>query len=177
MHLRPLLSTIGIPLSSWQVQVPCTKSQIQHFCSLLGSANTFSFLYLPLKPHQRVFLKCSSSFTLILSASLSLISTLSFISVLYPPNFSMDSISSWSPPTCISLYFLDYTVPPYSSLPFCYFLPYSPISYGWQPLFWHVPYTAISTFSRLYLFQMGICLLYTSPSPRDKRQSRMPSSA
>ena len=25
--------------------------------------------------------------------------------------------------------------------------------------------------------QYGICLLYTSPSPRDKRQSRMPSSA
>ena len=25
--------------------------------------------------------------------------------------------------------------------------------------------------------EMGICLLYTSPSPRDKRQSRMPSSA
>ena len=25
--------------------------------------------------------------------------------------------------------------------------------------------------------QAGICLLYTSPSPRDKRQSRMPSSA
>ena len=24
---------------------------------------------------------------------------------------------------------------------------------------------------------VGICLLYTSPSPRDKRQSRMPSSA
>ena len=24
---------------------------------------------------------------------------------------------------------------------------------------------------------LGICLLYTSPSPRDKRQSRMPSSA
>ena len=24
---------------------------------------------------------------------------------------------------------------------------------------------------------MGTCLLYTSPSPRDKRQSRMPSSA
>ena len=23
----------------------------------------------------------------------------------------------------------------------------------------------------------GVCLLYTSPSPRDKRQSRMPSSA
>ena len=26
-------------------------------------------------------------------------------------------------------------------------------------------------------FRKGICLLYTSPSPRDKRQSRMPSSA
>ena len=25
--------------------------------------------------------------------------------------------------------------------------------------------------------QLGDCLLYTSPSPRDKRQSRMPSSA
>ena len=24
---------------------------------------------------------------------------------------------------------------------------------------------------------LGVCLLYTSPSPRDKRQSRMPSSA
>ena len=24
---------------------------------------------------------------------------------------------------------------------------------------------------------VGLCLLYTSPSPRDKRQSRMPSSA
>ena len=27
------------------------------------------------------------------------------------------------------------------------------------------------------LRQLSICLLYTSPSPRDKRQSRMPSSA
>ena len=27
------------------------------------------------------------------------------------------------------------------------------------------------------LFQVKVCLLYTSPSPRDKRQSRMPSSA
>ena len=28
-----------------------------------------------------------------------------------------------------------------------------------------------------YQDQIDICLLYTSPSPRDKRQSRMPSSA
>ena len=28
-----------------------------------------------------------------------------------------------------------------------------------------------------YDYQLWICLLYTSPSPRDKRQSRMPSSA
>ena len=30
---------------------------------------------------------------------------------------------------------------------------------------------------RLLMFDSSICLLYTSPSPRDKRQSRMPSSA
>ena len=29
----------------------------------------------------------------------------------------------------------------------------------------------------LYLQFVSVCLLYTSPSPRDKRQSRMPSSA
>ena len=32
-------------------------------------------------------------------------------------------------------------------------------------------------FNRETINQHGICLLYTSPSPRDKRQSRMPSSA
>ena len=31
--------------------------------------------------------------------------------------------------------------------------------------------------SRLHEGDYGNCLLYTSPSPRDKRQSRMPSSA
>ena len=30
---------------------------------------------------------------------------------------------------------------------------------------------------RLFYKQSSSCLLYTSPSPRDKRQSRMPSSA
>ena len=29
----------------------------------------------------------------------------------------------------------------------------------------------------IFLTGRGLCLLYTSPSPRDKRQSRMPSSA
>ena len=29
----------------------------------------------------------------------------------------------------------------------------------------------------LFLLWLSICLLYTSPSPRDKRQSRMPASA
>ena len=28
-----------------------------------------------------------------------------------------------------------------------------------------------------FLFNMGTCLLYTSPSPRDRQKSRMPSSA
>ena len=31
--------------------------------------------------------------------------------------------------------------------------------------------------SRMFLYLLNPCLLYTSPSPRDKRQSRMPSSA
>ena len=35
----------------------------------------------------------------------------------------------------------------------------------------------VSIFDRLRVGKWWICLLYTSPSPRDKRQSRMPSSA
>ena len=37
--------------------------------------------------------------------------------------------------------------------------------------------TSIATFEDVLGAQTPICLLYTSPSPRDKRQSRMPSSA
>ena len=36
----------------------------------------------------------------------------------------------------------------------------------------HIPWDAVDDFGAL-----RTCLLYTSPSPRDKRQSRMPSSA
>ena len=64
--------------------------------SRLGRANTFQFLFLLLTP--RKSLKCFSSFILFFSASLSLNSILYFTSVLYPANFSMDSISSWFPP-------------------------------------------------------------------------------
>ena len=52
--------------------------------------------YLPSNP--RISFKYVSSFTLFFSASLSLFSTLYFTSVLYPPNFSIDRTSSWSPP-------------------------------------------------------------------------------
>ena len=38
-------------------------------------------------------------------------------------------------------------------------------------------FQADSKFSEDEIFHMKSCLLYTSPSPRDKRQSRMPSSA
>ena len=34
-----------------------------------------------------------------------------------------------------------------------------------------------SNFDEFFEVRVGSCLLYTSPSPRDKRQSRMPSSA
>ena len=36
---------------------------------------------------------------------------------------------------------------------------------------------AFSEFGAVNSAKVMICLLYTSPSPRDKRQSRMPSSA
>ena len=39
---------------------------------------------------------------------------------------------------------------------------------------WPIPN---SVFDELMTERYGTCLLYTSPSPRDKRQSRMPSSA
>ena len=42
---------------------------------------------------------------------------------------------------------------------------YNPVKTGWLA----------SCVAALLAF--GLCLLYTSPSPRDKRQSRMPSSA
>ena len=47
---------------------------------------------------------------------------------------------------------------------------------AWGPL----PATSLSCITRQYKYTYwwyGDCLLYTSPSPRDKRQSRMPSSA
>ena len=38
-------------------------------------------------------------------------------------------------------------------------------------------YSVIANRRQTNLYMYNICLLYTSPSPRDKRQSRMPSSA
>ena len=38
-------------------------------------------------------------------------------------------------------------------------------------------YRGIPVFEHLRILSFQACLLYTSPSPRDKRQSRMPSSA
>ena len=48
------------------------------------------------------------------------------------------------------------------------------------PLFWLLPWSMIyGSFNGLIigLFLGLICLLYTSPSPRDRTRSRMPSSA
>ena len=41
----------------------------------------------------------------------------------------------------------------------------------------HLPYDIVMTGAGAVLHDCNNCLLYTSPSPRDKRQSRMPSSA
>ena len=43
--------------------------------------------------------------------------------------------------------------------------------------FGHAAYFGIGAYTCAILMKTYACLLYTSPSPRDKRQSRMPSSA
>ena len=48
---------------------------------------------------------------------------------------------------------------------------FSPVSDKQRPL------AVIGKDTRLSGYMLESCLLYTSPSPRDKRQSRMPSSA
>ena len=47
----------------------------------------------------------------------------------------------------------------------------------WKYLANHPPTLKRTWESLKEVMQPGACLLYTSPSPRDKRQSRMPSSA
>ena len=42
---------------------------------------------------------------------------------------------------------------------------------------WNVLYEEFDTITLNILHDENICLLYTSPSPRDMRRSRMPSSA
>ena len=48
-------------------------------------------------------------------------------------------------------------------------------------LFYGPPGLGKTTLAQIIAYELGVnfksCLLYTSPSPRDKRQSRMPSSA
>ena len=46
-----------------------------------------------------------------------------------------------------------------------------------KPTFNDIQLITIERISKHYMHPIGVCLLYTSPSPRDKRQSRMPSSA
>ena len=45
------------------------------------------------------------------------------------------------------------------------------------PLYGNVIFEPVGSLKQLNEIDNTICLLYTSPSPRDKRQSRMPSSA
>ena len=43
--------------------------------------------------------------------------------------------------------------------------------------FWQVTEDSLDKSMKVFNIDNSFCLLYTSPSPRDKRQSRMPSSA
>ena len=47
----------------------------------------------------------------------------------------------------------------------------------WEPAYNIAPGTVIPVIAYDGQRERKLCLLYTSPSPRDKRQSRMPSSA
>ena len=62
-----------------------------------------------------------------------------FLQVLYPPNFSIGSTSSWSPPISSHI-FLDDVIPSLvPARPFVIFSHTAIISNGrWQPLFWHI---------------------------------------
>ena len=48
---------------------------------------------------------------------------------------------------------------------------------GQMPIHMRLPKRGFNVPNRKRWAELSICLLYTSPSPRDKRQSRMPSSA
>ena len=185
-----LPSTTSILLSSfWQVQVPYTKSQFQRFrCPWAVQIHFHSYFF---SSPPQIF-KCSSSFTLFLSASLSLVPF--FTSVLYPPNFSIDtSISSWFPP--ISFHTSRLRYPTFFQLALsllCSIQPYQ-LWLAASFLACSFPHIDISTFSRRlvlsgYILSSALqtvflvvlehpstflaavvctCLLYTSPSPRD----------
>ena len=53
----------------------------------------------------------------------------------------------------------------------------APFGYKWDFGVLNQQLAAIINAVFALLSILGVCLLYTSPSPRDKRQSRMPSSA
>ena len=61
------------------------------------------------------------------------------------------------------------------SLQFIWILKAAGYSGHWLEAVNGVIFAVLFLFARVYV--IGVCLLYTSPSPRDKRQSRMPSSA
>ena len=142
----PRTGMVG-PGTLYEVAVPTLSIH------LLGRANTFSFL--PLLSTPRKFLKCSTFFTLFLSASISLLSILVFTSVLYPSNISMDSISSWFPPMYFMLSHLRY--PTLFQLALLLLFPIQPYQLwlATSYLACSLLYTAISTFSRLNMFQVG----------------------
>ena len=67
-------------------------------------------------------------------------------------------------------------VPPFIPSPSFQVAP-SQAAYPWSPApNCHVPFSHTSS-NRMYIEPYTPCLLYTSPSPRDRQKSRMPSSA
>ena len=57
-----------------------------------------------------------------------------------------------------------------------------PVKHSWSPIihnYWIKEHGIFGEYEKIEVHPNDLksCLLYTSPSPRDKRQSRMPSSA
>ena len=94
-----LPSTTGTPLFllSGRSRFPTRKLQFPRFRVVHWAVQILFIPISSLNPPCISINKYYSSFTLFPGASLSLLSTLSFTSVLFLPNFSMDGISSWLP--------------------------------------------------------------------------------
>ena len=105
--------------SFWRVQVPYTKWQFQRFRVVPWAVQISYYLLFLLLLTPRIYLECSSSFTLFLSASLSIFFLLLLLSCTPTSLWTTAAVSLVS--SCTPPYFLEYAIPPYPARPFVTF--------------------------------------------------------